>query len=263
MNWLSIHFYPNETQDVFLARALKPFLEQHVWPRKDARAFFIRYQDDKGPHIRIRLGGEQALTDDVWRPAFEASFDGRGEWHENPYLPETERFGGTKEMELAEEHFHISTRVVLDRISRDQFTYGDAMFDALRLLSITAFGAGFSKERAKWYFGQLFDQWLPLFFPLDAMDVPEITASFEKTFSPQQAQLTATLEAFWKALETEQFDHKQPEWIRWLRGNELILKGFGDNLGKALPSLIHLSNNRLGINNQDEVYLNYILSKAL
>ena len=35
-----------------------------------------------------------------------------------------------------------ATRVALDRIKRERFTYGDAMFDALRMHTITAFAAG-------------------------------------------------------------------------------------------------------------------------
>ena len=51
--------------------------------------------------------------------------------------------------------------------------------------------------------------------------------------------------------------------MRWLRGNQLVLPEFGDQLEKVLPSLLHLTNNRLGLSNQDEVYLNYILSKVI
>ena len=129
---------------------------------------------------------------------------------------------------------------------------------------MTAFSAGFSQDRARWYFGQLLEQWLPLFFPMEEEALAtEIKASFDTTFAPQKEQLSATMEGFWKTLGSERFDANQPEWIRWLRGNQLILKGFEENLEKALPSLIHLTNNRLGINNQDEVYLNYILSNTL
>jgi hypothetical protein len=43
----------------------------------------------------------------------------------------------------------------------------------------------------------------------------------------------------------------------------MILPEFGDNLEKALPVLIHLTNNRLGIHNPDEVYLSYILGQTI
>ena len=69
--------------------------------------------------------------------------------------------------------------------------------------------------------------------------------------------------ALWKALDKEKFDQSQPEWARWFSGSQMIFKALDGNLDRALPSLLHLTNNRLGVNNQDEVYLNFILSKAL
>lgn len=269
MTWLSIHFYPLETENVFLTRAVKPFLEQYIWPRQGARAFFIRYEDETGRHIRLRLRGESAWVDETLRPAWAGWFEGRGEWKEVAYLPETDRFGGEEGLAWAEEYFHVSTRVVLERLSKEQFTYGDAMYDALRMHVITAFTAGMGREKAAWYFGQLCNQWIAAFFRDNEGGKPgqqeqdEIKGGFEKSFNPQKESLQAALNALWKALETEKFDKKQPEWVRWLRGNQLILSEFGENLDKTLPSLLHLTNNRLGINNQDEVYLNHILSKAL
>ena len=269
MTWLSIHFYPLETENVFLTRAAKPFLEQFIWPRQGARAFFIRYEDKKGRHIRLRLRGEAEWLAETLHPALKGWFEGRGDWTEIPYEPETARFGGEQALALAEEYFHVSTRVVLERLAREQFSYGDAMFDALRMHTITAFAAGFDQKKAAWYFDRLCEQWMHTFFSGNGTEADwtgrqaALKSDFEGSFSPQQVELRAALNALWKALADEKFDKKQPEWVRWLRGNQLILKDFGENLEKALPSLLHLTNNRLGVNNQDEVYLNYILAKAL
>jgi len=267
MNWLSIHFYPLENQDVFLVRGLRPFLQQHIWANRGTRAFFIRYQDERGPHIRIRMSGEESWVEETLRPAFEGWMEGRGEGKEVPYTPENERFGGETAIGLAEEYFHLSSRVVLDRLARDQQTYGDSMFDALRMHTIAAHAAGMNQEQAARYFSQLTEQWLPLFYATDgtpdAAFLSEIREGFEKNFAPQKEELQPTLLELWKALDKEKFDKKQPEWARWALGNQMILKELGDNLERALPSLLHLTNNRLGLNNQDEVYLNFILSKTL
>ncbi len=269
MIWLSYHFYPLETADAFLTRALRPFLEQYIWPTKGARAFFVRYDDERGPHIRLRLRGEAEWVDETLHPAVEGWFRERGERIEVPYQPEPERFGGEEALAWAEEHFHVSTRVVLDRLNQATYTYGDAMFDGLRMNAIAAYAAGFDRERAAWYFGQLCEQWLPLFFrpaeglPPDAAFFSAIKEEFEARFDRQKEDLRDTLAGFWKTLETGKFDEKQPEWLRWLRGNELILKGLGNNLDRALPSLLHLNNNRLGVTNPDEVFLCYLLSRAL
>lgn len=266
--WLSLYFYPTETPDIFLARAVRPFLATHIWPQRTARAFFVRYDDENGRHIRLRIRGEAEWLAETLRPALEAWFADRGEYREVPYQPEPERFGGEAALALAEEHFHVSTRVVLDRLNRE-YTYGDAMFDALRMHTITAFAAGFEREKASWYFKQLADQWLPMFFQaVDGAPPAEtfredIYGQFEQSFTPQQEDIRMTLDELWIALDTNKLDLKHPEWPRWVRGNELILKEFGDNLEKALPSLIHLTNNRLGVLNQDEVYLAYILSRAV
>ena len=267
MHWLSIHFYPLENQDVFLVRGLRPFLQQHIWANRGTRAFFIRYQDERGSHIRIRMRGEESWMMETLRPAFEAWQEGRDEWEEVPYLPETERFGGEEALGLAEEYFHLSSRVALDRLAREQHTYGDSMFDALRMHTIAAHGAGMNQKQAARYFSQLTEQWLPLFYATDgtpdAAFLSEIREGFEKNFAPQKEELQPTLLELWKALDKEKFDKKQPEWARWALGNQMILKELGDNLERALPSLLHLTNNRLGLNNQDEVYLNFILSKTL
>ena len=268
MTWLSIHFYPLETENVFLSRAVRPFLEQFVWPVSGARAFFIRFEDEKGRHIRLRIRGEAAWIEESLRPALEGWFEGRGSREEVPFSPETERFGGPENLTWAEEYFHISTRVVLDRLRQDTYTYGDAMYDALRMHTITAFAAGFDREKTVWYFSRLCDQWLEVFFPAEENNQEQPDgefwkARFDKSFAPQKEVLQATLRGLWKALQDEKFDKKQREWVRWLRGNQLTLPEFGNTLDKVLPSLLHLTNNRLGVNNQDEVYLNYILANAV
>jgi thiopeptide-type bacteriocin biosynthesis protein len=266
--WLSFHFYPLETQEIFLARAVKPFLAQYIWPTKGARAFFTRYEDARGPHVRLRLRGESAWVEETLRPAFEGWMADRGEWVEVDYVPENERFGGEEAMAWSEEYFHVSSRVVLDRLSSEAFTYGDALFDALRMHAMTVFAAGFDREKAAWYFGQLCEQWLPLFFqPAEEDSIEnvrtEVLAGFAQNFEPQKGSLQESLTELWAALEAGKLDANRPEWARWLQGNQLILKELGEKLERALPSLIHLNNNRLGVNNQDEVYLNFILSKVL
>ncbi len=214
------------------------------------------------------MRGDEDWMAETLRPAFADWQEGRGEWEEVPYLPETERFGGEESLALAEEYFHLSSRVALDRLAREQHTYGDSMFDALRMHTIAAHAAGLSQEQAARYFGQLAEQWLPLYFSQegatpDAGFFSEIKDGFEKNLAPQKEDIHATLIELWKALEKESFDKKQPEWARWALGNQMILKALGENLDRAMPSLLHLTNNRLGLNNQDEVYLDFILSKTL
>ncbi|HNE30006.1 MAG TPA: thiopeptide-type bacteriocin biosynthesis protein [Saprospiraceae bacterium] len=268
-HWLSFHVHPLETPDAFLARGLKPFLEQYIWSTPGARAFFVRQEDERGPQIRIRLYGQAEWARQTLRPAALEWFAARGTVEEAAYVAEPERFGGPEALKLAEEHFHLSTRVVLERLNRP-YTHGDALFDTLRLDTITAFAAGMIRLQATRYFGRLCDQWLPLFFrpegeevPADYQMVQAIKDSFDQSLDLQKEDIKSALDVLWNALADKKFDNQQPEWQRWLRGNELIFKALGDGLEKALPSLIHLNHNRIGVNNQDEVYLLYVLSQTL
>jgi len=268
-SWLSFHCYPLEAPDVFLTRAVRPFLNQYIWPTKGARAFFIRFADERGPHIRLRLHGEATWLEATLRPALTGWFAGRGELIEIPYAPEAARFGGAAGMALTEAHFHLSTRVTLDRLAQVPHTYGTTLFDALRMHLLIALAAGMKREKAAWYFGQLYQQWLPAFFrpidgqPLDETAQTAVLTYFRNGLESQQAALRPAFDELWTAASVGQFDTSQPEWQRWVRGNELILKELGDNLDKVLPSLIHLTNNRLGVNNQDEVFLCYMLANTL
>lgn len=253
---------------MFLVRALKPFLENNVWPIKGARAFFIRYTDEKGSHIRLRLRGEQAWVENSLQPAFEQWFESRGTCEKADYTAEPARFGGEEPLTWAEEHFHISTRVALECISKPAYTYGDAMFDSLKMLATAAFAAGLDANQTASYFEQLCDQWLRVFFHPPENEDPNlfyeaIKADFALAFKSQKENLGSALYDHWKMHKTGKFDKKQPEWLRWFRGNELIINGLGDHLEVALPNLLHFHNNRMGINNQDEVYLNYLLAKSI
>lgn len=267
--WLSFHFYPLEVQDVFLIRAVKPFLEQYIWPETGARAFFVRYVDEEGPHIRLRLRGEEEWLESTIRPAIETHFANRGNYKEVAYVAETARFGGAESMAQVEEFFHISTRVVLDRLSKELYTYGDAMFDALRMHIITVIAAGFDRQKASWYFERLCEQWIKLFFrpddgaPADEALVKGVLDQFRQSFEPQRDDLYYAVTEFWRTVEAGKFDNAYPEWLRWVRGNELVIKELEGNLDKTLPSLLHLTNNRLGINNQDEAHLCFILANTL
>lgn len=266
--WRSFHFYPLETQDAFLARGIRPFLAQFVWPVNGTRAFFVRYSDEKGPHIRLRIRGEMDWMEETIRPNLQSQLANRGEMIETPYETDAARFGGEDALLWAEEYFHVCTRVVLDRLNRE-YTYGDSMYDALRMHVITAFSLGFDPKKAAWYFDRLGEQWFNLFFSSDEQQQPhaslrtEVYGQFDISLAPQLEELKSNLLDLWNSLEHDKIDAKQPEWLRWVRGNQLILPEFGNNLEKALPSLLHLTNNRIGVVNQDEVYLNFILSKTL
>lgn len=275
-SWYSIHLTPKNDHNTFLVNSYLPFCEQLIWTTRGVRTFFIRYEDQSGPHLRLRFRGDTEWLEKTLAPAIQQQFKKKATWTVVPYLGETDRFGGAQNLAWAEEHFHISTRVVLARLSRPNHGYGDALFDGLKLLVMGGFAAQLSKADMARYYDQLCDQWIKAFFiPSESMSEGDLSAAvredFKATLAPQfsflqdaLSQVLIDLEATEASTNPENsYDNRQPEWLRWLKGNQLIFKELGGQKELVLPHLLHLNNNRLGIINQDEAYMLYVLGSVL
>lgn len=262
--YFSVELRPSESPDVFLARALRPFLEQYIWPTRGTRAFFSRHEQQEAALIRIRMRGDDAWMEDLLKPAFEGWMRDRGDWQEISYQPDSSLYGGDEVLVWVEEHAHIGTRVALDLVATPEFTYGDAMFDTLRLLTTLAEAAGFSREKARWYYGELLMQWLERFAgAANPTEREDRIIEFRDTLKPRQSDLSLAIEKFWTDMEAGKYEKEHPEWARWHKGSQLVFEGLGEHREKSLPTLIHQTGNRMGLNNQDIVYLVYVLSTSL
>jgi thiopeptide-type bacteriocin biosynthesis protein len=267
--WKSWHLVPNDVEDVFLVRVIKPFLRDVVWAEPTARAFFVRYHDETGPHIRLRIKGRENWFETKAIPELILYLERKCKFSEAIYTPEPDRFGGEDALLYAEEHAHLSTKVVLKRISRVPYVYGDAMFDTLRLQIMTAHAAGMGIEDTKQYMRRLRDSWAPAFIhdvdgnKLTPEGFSDLVETFQEQLEPQREKLTKSLADVWYYLKQGLFDEKQAEWQAWHQGNRLVFKNLGAHTETALPQLMHLHNNRMGIPNYDEVYICHILSEVL
>jgi thiopeptide-type bacteriocin biosynthesis protein len=269
MIWKSYHIKPSEVEDVFLVRVIKPFLQNVVWIEPSAKAFFVRFIDETGPHLRLRIKGRSTWLNETAIPELKAYCDRKCTLEEQPYIPEADRFGGEGTMVYVEEHFHLSSRMALQRISKIPYIYSDAMYDAVRMHCMTCYAAGYDLEKSVQFMKQLRDSWLPHFIqdengePLTQEGKAELIATFDTHLEPQREKLKESLSDVWYYLKQGLFDAKQPEWEGWYRGNKMIFRHLGDKTDIALPQLIHMHNNRMGIANYDEVYLNHMLSEVL
>ncbi|MEM6967336.1 MAG: thiopeptide-type bacteriocin biosynthesis protein, partial [Bacteroidota bacterium] len=136
--WLSVHLYYNEPWEEFLQKALEPYVNTAVQTGIAQQYFFIRYWEN-GPHIRLRMKGEEEMINTILKPNLEEHFTHYFEskpsrrtepqyppnfsetlkWFlnnsisYNEYQPEVGRFGGKLGIQIAEKQFMISSKVVL------------------------------------------------------------------------------------------------------------------------------------------------------
>ena len=165
--WLSGHLFLDTrahpgAADRVLLEVVRPFVRRCLERGWISRYFFIRYWE-LGPHLRLRLCGEERVLEEVVRPALEEHVDAalaaqlrgraRGDLPGDavrspvealvwiPYLPEAARYGGPEGVRLAERFFFCSSEVAMECLER--LTAGDrAQRLGITLMAqVTALGA--------------------------------------------------------------------------------------------------------------------------
>lgn len=222
--------------------------------------------------------------------------------HFKSYFPEFDRYGGSSGMVLAEEQFQLSSATVLDYFStqQDANAYHEILGAAIRLHLGFVYSIGLSVKEAIAFFEMIFENWLPAAFEIFETNTPEkiivekmkeTISLFSKSFEEQKEDLIPFHKNLWEDLKSgEKFDDDVfNNWIKENRRLSLTLSEAAES-GKLSPrsdlyvmseelsrklsennqllwhifaDYVHMTNNRLGISNQDEAYLAYLMMRSL
>lgn len=272
MNYLSAHLF-YEDLNVLLKKAVFPFVELRIQNKLFQNYFFIRYSEG-GKHIRLRMLTSQeeklkAFTTTYFNQFFIEKPSTRAIQDQNlypnnsiqyiNYKPEIERYGGEKLIKVAEQHFHISSETV-----RQLITYFDvwdnelAVGISLQVQVMFAHALGFSSEEARRFFENYYNNWL---FVFD--EQTRHSKAFQAQFEISQHQSTIDfVKSLWLELE-ENADFGNAFLKDWYIKTQTIAKKIAAQTPKQrfsiYESLLHMTNNRLGISNYDEVLLAFVL----
>ncbi len=326
-SWLAAHLYYNEPWEEFLTKAVEPYISSVMRAGVADRYFFVRYWD-RGPHIRLRFKGETSVIEQLFRPNllehFENYFEDRPSKRTNPnypvnfpeefkwlpnnsvhffnYEPEFERYGGNIGVQIAEEHFQLSSDLALINIKEKGFkwTYDDALGAAIKLHLSFIFTMGFDLKSAVSFFRMIFYNWLPRSFRFYTKGLSkeeyqklshETIDSFSRAYEMQKSALLPFHQSLWEGLEakSEFEEEKLNIWIsknldikekldlasqnKQLTPRELTYQlpardaqkiGLdAELLWNFYADYIHMTNNRLGILNKDEGYLGFLIMQSL
>jgi len=289
--WRSYYLFRAEPWEEFLVGAVRPFVDELLGKDLAEGFFFIRYWE-RGPHIRLRLktrSGERVdrrvydyfETYFAQHPSRRTLQEGTG-WLANDsvqsiaYEPETVRYGGPARLLIAERQFEASSRAVLDVIGEERdWSYDRALGAAIQLHLMFAHAFGFGLNAVKRFFAETADILMSWENPMVQWrdDPKTLLPQFAEAFSRQRAALTRAHALVWSALgEGAEFDQEWANrWVREMREVAACLnatRGAGEPLVNhteraVLRSLIHMTNNRLGVRNRDEAYLAYVMRHAL
>ena len=243
--WLSIHiFHKGKLNDV-LRQLVIPFLEE-VKPLlyEPAPYFFIRYGEG-GPHIRLRL---QTVPENIIM--LKMLFDRYEHIFTIQYIPYVQELLRYKNMQLAEQHFHLSSAYVLSVLTDEVFT------EALKLNVTMLYGLPDALQICR----EFVRSWLP------RAQAPSFYISlFEEHYSRYEEILLPAIESHCSALDAgnaacslQQYADAQRE-ILTAYYQSVERKG----MKPVVCSLLHMQHNRLGIFNRDESYMMYLTQKCL
>jgi hypothetical protein len=307
--WLAVSLYYGEPWEEFLVKAVKPYTDV-VRQTGVAERFFFERSWNMGPHIQLWFKGNPYVLTNMLRPnlnehfeqyfasrpsfvnppKYPRAFPDKYKWHPNNsvqyshYHPEQEYSGGQLELNLLEQQFEASSKLVLQslREKSNRWTYSEMISTAIKIHVGFAYALGMDRGEAGHFFEFLFNNWYRSNSLNDDSERSNTVHSFHKIFNLQRKDTVPYHTALWQLLlDYEKMEDTQ--YVNWINVNAdtSVDLNFALEQGK-LPrkatnspngnypkawhyyeSLVKSTNNRLGIFRKNEGYLFYIIAESL
>ncbi len=213
------------------------------------------------------------------------------------YEPETERYGGPVGTDISEELFQASSNAVLKIFKENpEWNYENSLAAGIQMHLGFSHSFGLSRYETIEFFSKICSSWdMALINISNREDKQEIIKkrenlrkSFEENFQSQKPMLSNFTQLLQEVLNsntifenewlnnwlsdlnlvslrlTKAIEKKQiifPSWFRY--DDKLKAPESKQALWSILYSYIHMTNNRLGILNQDEAYLAYLIKRSV
>lgn len=286
--WLSLYIFYSGALDALLKQLVRPFIDA-VFNIHVEQYFFIRYYE-KGSHIRLRLKGNPTVLDLWVKPLLEKTFASSILDQEpltlkyEPYVQEIDRYGGIQGVELAEEIFQSSSKVVLKILDDQNWNYQKAIGPALQLNLIFIYS--FFEDRNEVIDFLNYIKECRMTFQLEDVkheikkteERKNLTKSVDERIAKLKDKINPILQELWRTL-SEEIVFEDIFINEWRCDISLIAEKFNRNQNPIISSTafffntknfnfskwilfdsyIHMTNNRLGILPGDEIYIYYIL----
>ena len=273
-NWIAAHIYYSGDLNLLLTAALAPFIKDNM-KQLDPHIpwFFIRYPEG-GDHIRFRMN---TIYPDYVREKLEREtalffkqYPQRNMRIEHfPYEPEITRYGDEETLFWAELHFSVSSQCILKWLCDNQLQMPSARIYAIQLHLLLLLSTGWSSATLLSLCDHFIDDWMQVFYPVkkEIKDKDKWLYAFKNALTPQKELLFEATHEFWinagKNLLTS------ATLLSYFEKNKLVMAGYNaaglsvKQLTVAITSMMHMTHNRLGIENPEEAYIMYCTRSCL
>lgn len=270
--------------DDTIMTVIAPFIKECLKSRAIDRYFFVRYQEDEVPHIRLRMLGQRTgfrrevrclLEKFVMRQVVETQLkvDWEPEWRVKwvSYEPEVRRYGGESLLRASEEFFCSSSASVtsilvkLRPIQQTQRLANGLLMALVLLHAIEADAAGIAAFCRRYWRGYL----------RQLVQRPEerdrIYLAFEEGYDKQSRKLRLYVRELWQRLQKKRnielgldaFWSGANRFSRRLREQRGVGQ-WGDSTSEGIvASHLHMTSNRLGLSVLEEIYVMFLMAESL
>lgn len=255
--------------------------------------FFIRYNED-GPHLRFRFLINNFLNkNDIFEYidkelfsyiySLHIKFERELELKRVEYIAEVNRYGGTQAIEIAENQFALSSRIISEIFQSkcNIWDYDIALGFAIKIHITFIFALKYDINKIQEFCLYVKNSLISnIIFKNLFESITDIDIAFQTSYKFQEIYILQTVRKFWdKLIKKNRVDHWVYIWVKGLQKNfndlEKIYNNnrinkthkdnkFGDSTFENFSwpiyaSYIHMTNNRLGIKVIDEPYVFFLI----
>lgn len=286
--WYSYHLYSQHHFDLTIIYVLKPLRDYLINEGLLEKYFFIRYSDQKGPHIRLRIYHRNStLSKKILASiiAISNQYDHQYTIEEVTYSQEVIRYGGEKGMLLSETFFQFSSEAAISHICHvnQVRSYNQVMNSTLKYGLAVLIEFKLSKSEIVDFSLQYLNEWINSI----SFRIPNVAGAkefnlkaFDAQYLSQKANIDFVLNELYDRLNSkdEVDDALLSEWMTSMNSfskeieenfNEFKISFYegeaykNNPLWRILSHYIHMNNNRLGISNEGEAFNAFLIQKAL
>ncbi|MGY0037704.1 thiopeptide-type bacteriocin biosynthesis protein [Pedobacter sp. NJ-S-72] len=287
---------------LFLFKKIRIFKKKYNF----SKYFFIRYNDEYGDHVRLRMFVEGKKIERIIKPNIENEYIDflkrfLGVKYSNfnniirytDYEPEVERYGGDKCISIAEDYFYLSSQTQADLAKIYDFkNYSSKILLILQLQLLALYSWSNDKEILKGILLNIINDWIfatlkkvgsftNLRSLCNSEDGKYCIELFSKSYNRDSDSIIAALRMVSDDIQYNRLKINNV-YNKWFVNNKIILeklcmleinqkKLFKEKMDSPkeflnlsiFKSLIHMNNNRIGIDNSEESYIAYILFRFI
>lgn len=236
---------------------------------------------ENGLHLRLRIYVSEETAAGVRSAVYAAAIPYLAQFADGPrahtndhrisevsYEPELDRYGGSRAMAVAEEHFYTSSACVLSLLRTEgHLSYEDRLNRGIVLALAFFHGLGIGPQERHVLLQKYLSEWVWSAVRIAGTSRDETLAVFRASYQRQRAAIQPFVAALEESLAGGEVFAEQ--WLQeWIEGNRHTAAQLQPLIKRPLMleicrSYLHMTFNRLGINNRDEGFIAYLINESL